>query len=139
MPRLTDDTRYARAFEASQRVKIRELAVFRRRLASRVVGMVANAMSRMGDVFDEDVLREELAGFESAYVEESMAYISASLIASGEIELAKRIGEVVDKVGIEDLPAEFQAGYEELQRGGGMAPYVGIDVPGGPPDVSTEG
>ena len=133
VPRISDDTRYARALEAAGRVKLREETTFRRRLAARVVGMVGVAMGRMGDRFDEDVLREELAGFEQAFVEESMHYISVVLVASGEIELAKRIGEMVDKIGLDELPPAFQDAFEEMSRRGLMEPYVGVPVPDAPP------
>lgn len=121
MPRLADDRLYERAFEVASRIQDEELLAFRRRLARRVVSRVTEALDAMGSTFDEAALRRALAGYERMYVEESMAYIRATLVRGGEIEVAKRLAEVAEKVGLEDLPEPFRSGYEELQRSGSVA------------------
>ena len=118
MPKLTDDPRYFAALRRTLAMQDRELAEFRSRLASRMVGLVGDAMNRMGDVFDEAVLREGLAGLDAAFVDEAMVFVRRSLVQAGEVELVKRIGELGDSVGVDALPEEFRVAFEELARAG---------------------
>jgi len=118
VPRLRDDALYQRAFEVASRVMDEELRAFRRRLATRVIAKVDQALLDMGEHFDEALLRRALADYDRVYVEESMQYIRSVLIRSGEIEIAKRLAELAGKVGVDDLPEPFRSGYVELERAG---------------------
>ena len=116
--RLADDERYRIALERVQGILEGEQRQFRSRLAGRMVGLVSVAIDEMGDQFDEPRLRKALAAYDTVFVEESLAYIRGVLVRTGEVELAKRLGEAHEKVGLEDLPADFQAAFEAMQLGG---------------------
>lgn len=118
MPRLVDDARYATALRTTGRMLEREQMAFRRRLASRLVGLVSSALDAMGNTYDEGKLREALEGYDRVYVEESLAYIRRALVNAGEIEIAKRLAEIADKVSLDDLPPEFRRAHDEIQRAG---------------------
>ena len=118
MPRIFDDERYKLALERTQVMLDRELREFRGRLASRMVGLVSVALDEMNDVFDEAKLRAALRSYDTVFVEEALSYLRRVLMQAGEIELAKRLGEAHDRIGLEQLPEDFKRAYEEMQRAG---------------------
>jgi hypothetical protein len=118
MPRMADDPRYLAAMQSQGRVLDEELRAFRSRVSARLVGLVGVALEEMGDTFDERRLRRALRGYDAIFVEEALGYVRRTLVRAGEIELAKRVGEAHDAIGVADLPPEFVAAFEELRRDG---------------------
>jgi hypothetical protein len=131
MPRLVDDARYRSALQATARMLEAEHHEFRKRLALRMGGLVSAAIDEMGDTFDEAILRRALEGYGRVFVEESLAYIRRALVQSGQIEIAKRMAELADKVRVEDLPVEFQRAFAETQQTGWRRQFEDESLPEG--------
>jgi hypothetical protein len=117
MPQIVDDPRYLAALTATEAAGARQLAEYRKRLADRIVGKVAEAVDSMSG-FNEDHLRRALADIDAIYVEESMAYIRRSLLESGEIEVAKKLDEFEAALGRDGLPPVLRSAFDEMHRGG---------------------
>jgi hypothetical protein len=132
MPKLSTDPRYLAAMKAQGGVFDEELRAFRSRVSMRLVGLVGVAIEEMGSTFNERKLRRALASYDTIFIEESLGYVRRVLIRAGEIELAKRVAEAYDTIGLADLPPEFAAAYDELQRAGLL-----LSPDGGPPEPSA--
>jgi hypothetical protein len=122
MPRMRDDPRYLAALRRGEVMLVEELQAFRKRVSTRMVGLVSIALEEMGDTFDEPRLRLALADYDTVFIEEALAYIRRTLLRAGEIELAKRIGEAHETISLADLPPEFTTAFEELQRASLLTP-----------------
>ena len=117
MPRLIDDPRSLAALTAYLRAHAELHDEYRRKLADAVVARVAQALAVMDGAWSDAAIREALLDWDQVVVDLSLEYIHAALVRSGEIEAAKRLGEIRDLAG-EDLPANLAAAGAEVTRAG---------------------